>query len=114
MSVAVPWSRGCRVAAALCLSLSLVAHAGCFRQRHEAVQKESVSFVRFGGRTEGAEFLIENENGTAVWRPTRVRRGRRYACRPGVHTVFVRKRDELVVERRLLLADGQVTEVAIP
>lgn len=101
------------VFAAVCFCLTLCVLAGCFAQRNEAIQKESVSYILFTGDVEHAVFTVD-KNGTTVYPRTQVQAGLRYAMQPGVYRLTVYRHERPVVDRQLFFGDGQAQEVRIP
>jgi uncharacterized membrane protein len=95
------------------ICLGLLVFMGCFAQRNEVVQKDSVSAIQFTGSTENATFAVYS-NGNVVYGLTKVDKGLRYTLRPGVYRIEVTKGGYNVVKRQLFVGDGETQEIRIP
>jgi hypothetical protein len=85
----------------------------CFPERNVVLQKDSRASILFVGAPSGAAFELE-QNGEIVYPSTEIRPSAIYELRPGTYLVRVLRDGAPIVERRLFLADGQTTEVAVP
>ena len=97
----------------LSLACGLSVLEGCFQHRQQVLQRESMGYLRFTGRTSGARFHVE-QDGVVVWPSTKVRRQKKYATRPGSYVLTVEKKGEPVLRRILFLVDDEITDVAVP
>lgn len=97
----------------LSLACGLSVLDGCFRHRQQVIQRESMGYLRFTGRTSGARFHVARDS-MVVWPSTKVRRHKKYAARPGSYVLTVEKKGEPVLRRILLLVDDEITEVTVP
>ena len=86
---------------------------GCFRERHSVEQVDSIARIKFTGKTSGTEFRADRE-GRELWGWTKVETGKLYEAKPGTCRVQVRRAGTVVVQRDLLLVEGQAVEIAIP
>ena len=97
----------------LLLALSIVTLGGCFHQRDEVKQVESLSYLRFIGHVEGAVVTVSRD-GTAVMSDVVVAPQTSYTVRPGTYLVTVVRGGAEVVRRKLYVSDGHTVEVRIP
>ena len=86
---------------------------GCFKERHTVEQVDSIARIKFTGKTTGAEFRADRD-GRELWGWTKVESGKVYEAKPGTCRVQVRRGGGVVVQRDLLLVEGQAIEIAIP
>ncbi|NUM36602.1 MAG: hypothetical protein HUU50_18830 [Candidatus Brocadiae bacterium] len=87
--------------------------AGCFAQRNEVVQKDSLSYLLFSGSYQGASFSAYKEN-APVYDSVKIQANQKYSIAPGTYRIEVRHKGEIITNRLLFFSDGQTQEIRLP
>jgi hypothetical protein len=98
----------------------LVLIVGCFiagcGYTEGVIQKDPIAYLAFTGNTEQAlvfldnkePFVLNNIGANQEGKPTQ------YQISPGKHRIVVRRGSEVVVDRILIVGDGNIKEIQIP
>jgi hypothetical protein len=98
---------------ALLVAVSTLSLPGCFHQRSEVKQVESLSYLKFVGNVRGAVATVTRD-GKPVITSIELAASTSYTVRPGTYQVSVVKGDIEVVRRNIYVADGTTAEVRVP
>ena len=87
--------------------------AGCFRSTDQVVAKESIGYFQFTGQVQGATATVKNDQKT-FYDQVALDPNTRYSIRPGNYDVVVTRDGEVVVHRRVFVAEGHAREIEVP
>lgn len=103
------------------LSLFPVCYGCGFKE--SVVQPDTQSYLWFNGNTAGAFAIVDKNNGFKIEpnyqmddRGQKVKSSGKtlYEVKPGKHEVVVKRNNEIVVHRMLMISAGAIKEVKVP
>ncbi len=78
------------------------------------IQPGDKSYLVFTGNTQNMQVIIDNNDPFSAQTSVDNWSGTHYQISPGKHIIIIKKRNEIVLQREILVGNGMTKEIQVP